>query len=219
MPLTLKNFYKSWWTPWANTVAYYPLEKDTKDVISWNSLTASWTVTYEKKFGATRNSIVLSSVSLTWTQSTRPTWNNDRTLSIWLAKTSSTWSDPWIMSYGNNSVNNLYCTLTDGTAIGITNYWNNLGSLAWDIGTNTWKLITFVHSSWVTTAYINWVFLKTWSWTFNTTWSNIWVWVSPYSPTYYTSWNFSNFIVENVAWSAQEIADYYDLTKSLYWIS
>ena len=40
MPLTLKNFYKQWWQPWANTIAYYKFDSDLND--------SSWKVYYNQ---------------------------------------------------------------------------------------------------------------------------------------------------------------------------
>ena len=53
-----------------------------------------------------------------------------------------------------------------------------------------------------------------------------------YTPQYFAIWNIadgslnrhfqwgmSNVIVENKTWTQQEISDYFDSTKSLYWIS
>jgi hypothetical protein len=34
----------------------------------------------------------------------------------------------------------------------------------------------------------------------------------------YFNWNISNVILENKTWSQQDIQDYYNATKSLYWL-
>jgi hypothetical protein len=42
MPLTLKNFYKTWWQPWANTLAYWKFDGNLDSWFSWWA-TLSWT--------------------------------------------------------------------------------------------------------------------------------------------------------------------------------
>jgi hypothetical protein len=92
-------------------------------------------------------------------------------------------------------------------------YWN--GSLYYGTAmpTNTWTNAIFTNDSWTQKLYINWQEVWTSSQTLDTQNSlNIW-W--RYA-SYYFDWKISEFIIENQARTAQEVADYYNQTKSNY---
>jgi hypothetical protein len=70
-------------------------------------------------------------------------------------------------------------------------------------------------------VYLDWVLAQTTASGYSTgsTSTTFGIWTEyPWQTIYYDGY-MSNVIVENVAWTDQEVADYYDLTKWDYWIS
>lgn len=76
MPLTLKNFYKTWWQPTANTTLYLPLNWDITD--PYNQVTYNW---------------VWTSSFATWStgvQAANFTWSN--AISLWASTDFEQWT-------------------------------------------------------------------------------------------------------------------------------
>ena len=150
-----------------------------------------------------------------------PQWKVALTVSAWVYYTSVTnnlysffsmWAT-WHKAFANANCQ----------PINITDYWNDVHSsvnaqqwqwyhiaLTAEQWNNNWKIYVNcvdVTSWWAVSSYawigwtnfrINWFFWQSW---------------------YGINWYMSNFIVENATRTAQEISDYYNQTKSLYWIS
>ena len=103
----------------------------------------------------------------------------------------------------------------------------------WDLDTwyslsiNTWYNIVFTYISWTLKIYVNWTLVSTQSRTINThTPDYFWVW-RRWEYASWTAWSnvlvanwwkVSELFAENKTWTATEVLDYYNLTKSNYWL-
>lgn len=202
------------WAPWANTIAYYPLQSDTNDY-SWNSrnLTNSW-VTFSDGVWI-----------FNWSARAYISWNtqlnNWYTISFWEQSTVNNTSFMVDMR-NNNQYWQWICALTEGwyfkirqqiTASSETEYktlrngnWNNW-IITWD-GTSNWKISVnwqLAHSVTIAKSID----------TSNTTlslWSRYSWLTNPFS------WSLSEVIIENTPRTETEKSDYYNLTKSKYWL-
>ena len=191
------------WTPWSNTVCYYPFDTDTLDA-TWNT-TISWSLTKDGLwYRPTAN----------W-HIDYPTWNYPLFLNYWLLikqrPTSNTWCpmlenpSTWYYPYhSNSSLNKKIWTFYNSSYSSATvsfspslNTWHNLS--LWYDGT---KMIYSIDG-------VSWT-LYNWQWyNFN---NRILWWAA--------SWQYiiSNFIAEKTARTEQERLNYYNLTKSNYWL-
>lgn len=216
--------------PWANTLAYYKFDWNLNDS-SWNNntWTADGTVSY-----ATAGE--WQCLSISW-------WNNCVKTPIsetffgsaftiaWWFRFSSISSVMRIMWWQYNSQTAQY---SDRANIQYESWfwWFQFYSYNWQRTSwnwtpvaNTWYHIVVVWW-WVANdlkAYINWAELTktrsaydytTYSWAVVAFWWN-WDWSLS---NYYMAGNIDNAILENKAWNATEVSNYYNQTKSLYWL-
>lgn len=208
------------WHPWANTIAYYPLTStSTVNDLSWNNynLTQSWTITYWTNVWvdcAYFNWGYLSA-TIAWL----PQWGTDRTASVYVYITKT---QCWILSWWANSTYNKFCRYYWGfnsNWLAATSYqWTDLNSSTYISG--WWHHIVLLVRSWVRELYIDWVQNTTLnkSSTTNTSWTNFEMWRLDYASDFMFQSYMSNVIIENKARTAQEISDYYNLTKWNYWL-
>jgi hypothetical protein len=204
----LKNAYigEYWWHPWANTIAYYPFKNDILDE-TWNtSLSWSWTKDTIWYTFSTNNSI--SNASST------------KFVSYWfkLNSYSGNWSSLWHIS-----------------SLWELCYWvSQTRSYSWMV----WSIGFFKNSSWSSYSYKNvWIDTNQWHhiaywydgnnivWYFDGIEYTIWSWYYNFGSDvillrlwndWATNVTFSDVILENAARTAQEIANYYNQTKSNY---
>ena len=198
----------SGWNPWANTVAYRPLtSSSTVNDLSWNShtLTNSWSVTfgtYKWVDCAYFNGNQLTqSFSWSWSIITVSAWwyyeniisastSNVELLRYW----SNFW--PWI----DRSTNKINCSPWTST--------NTIPSK-----NTSWALLTYTYDgSWHLKLYMN----TTEIWTNNS--ASPWIWANLILCNTNFKWWLSNVIMEKSCWTSAEISDYYNLTKSNYWL-
>ena len=137
------------------------------------------------------------------------------TISAWVKvkKWDSDWKVAWYHdNFSNQGVSNVYEWFTTDVA------WNP--DKIWWAVEDGWSLFTVVYKSDNTEeVYVDWV--SQWTATYldtATTIDKIYLWGrytggGVWSPWY---WDISQFIVDSVAWTAQEIADYYEATKDNY---
>lgn len=211
--------YSSEWIPWSNTIAYFPFKDDVLDH-SWN-----WNVLSNTQY--------LSKQSLwyKWQFSQWQTWlwiNAVFTNSQWNAKFISVWYKVDSASWNSN-------------LLSIWKYWSAWYNPSHWRSDLSWKIAIFTNSSWTIGASTNWMsFNARHHLTIWYDWSKVliskdWVQTTLYNWSWYNFWNdivivwwwnntnmvayVSNFICESVCWTAQEVQDYYNNTKSLYWIS
>lgn len=215
MPLTLKNFYKQWWQPWANTLVYYPFDTDINDY-SWNNynLTNYWNVSITEVSWVTSANFINSAPYWLYNSDTNITIQWKYTFLVWMYYVwwwsayprVFGWTDNRFMLYRNGAIEP-----------NAANWWW-IQSIP-----NTWELIVFVGNltTWAWDGYKNWTYIKSWT---GTTWARhgIRLWWNEGNASNGTDafyWAMSKLIFENRQRTAQEIADYFNQTKSLYWIS
>ena len=216
----LKNAYigEYKWKPWANTILYMPLNStNTKNDIIWWHTTTQWgTVSYGTYWWVDCMNVTwewyvwISSMTLPqqytiiqrvnninwWSyhwQPSNPLWRNLDFLSprMWLSYNSS-----WYYSYEQNSY-------------------------FWVSDRNKWFLVAISISNGSWTSYLMWANIsKTWNVTSAPNWntSTLRIWCSVEYIDQYFLWYISNVIIENRARTADEISEYYNQTKSNYWL-
>lgn len=215
--------YHEWgWEPWANTIAYYPLEIDTNDYSGNNrNLTNSWVLFVNNIWWATIPIWYWDG----WDRAYR-TW--DYQLSAWytlsLRQKALSSSTQFIFDMRNNNQywQWFYLMVENGNFSvrqQISSSSEEEFNRGWDSNRNHWVL-TWTGSVW--TVYFNWTQVKqasiansinTTNWTVLSLWTRYSWATSPFT------WYISKMIIENVAWTADEIADYYNQTKANYWIN
>lgn len=214
-----------WWQPWVNTICYYPLDStNTVNDLSWHSytLTNSWGVTFWT------NQWVDCAWFTSWGSSSWSRWlyrtsdtiitpqSTDLTFHVWLYKWSETmYYNPRIIGrYGYpifTYASRSKISTADSTAYGITPV-----EWAWFLFSCVYK---YSDKTWA--YYLNGVYQNTQSNSTQASYSNSWIVLGTrdnLSTGYGDKWSWwmSNLIIENKAWTAQEVADYYDQTKSNY---
>lgn len=204
--------------PWANTIAYYPLNSTTTNTDQswhWNTLTNQWAVFWT--YGGV-NCANTTGKSLYWGITNLPTWNSARTISVWAnAQASSSWMA--IYWYGNNSTHKrcvAYRTTSSWWAIYFSHYNDDIvTSVA--MNTNKWYLLTYTYDGTTAKWYINWALAWSVSISLNTASSNLVIsWWGAGNETF--TGYISEFILENKARTADEISKYYNWTKANYWL-
>lgn len=208
---------KKWWKPWANTIAYYPLTENANDYSgngyngtawSWVSFTNMWTLKYAS-FNWTSNWKI--SLPWFWTPSALTT-------SIWV-KTTVTWT--WKIFWGLNSPSNnanLYFSIENWN-IALT-MWNGSSDnrVTWStINDGNWHNVIWVFWGWELKIYVDGTYISNTSTSVSALNNNNW------AIGWWVSWNgivcsLSENIIENVQWTAQEVANYYNQTKANYWL-
>lgn len=215
-----------WWTPWANTVGYRPLDATNRlNDLSWNGYNlldnAGYTFwTYQW----------VSCVSMSWANNNShlnntyvPFWNN-RTALAWIYCTRTQSADQGVVCIGTDYNTQIVGMWVQSGKGYVTD--RKTADTAWTTNImNAWHLIALTRTSgsWIK-LYIDWV-LEATSPSYTRS-SGTWLTIgsktfssgaSPWTEAY--QGYISNVIFENVVWTAQEVLDYYNDTKSNYWIS
>ena len=213
--------YKDWERePGANTFLYYSFDNQNLNDDSWNNRNWTWYswawsyTTWIKWYWANNWDRWIKMPSF-------PTW--DFTLSFWVKPTNNSlsiqtmfWSYDWSSSWWYIHIhmyNNSYSWISvwfsnDGT-------YNASESITrWD-----WNHIVFTRSWSTCKLYKNKTLILTHTYSSalvaNANWL-IWNW---YNTDRHVTWIFDEIIVETRWWTQEEIDNYYDNIKSLYWIS
>lgn len=208
------------WQPWANTVAYYPLDTDFNDASSNNyNLTNSWWVITTLDWVACAY-YDGSSHSATAT----PTFTGTRTLSCWW-NPASTSGVMWIIVTGNLYNNNEKWWTQQNSWVLWGSEWRTTNqSVNSNITVTTWTwyyVVTTIENWTEAKIYVNGVLANTLTRN-NPIQNSYWLAVgSNFSDLFSepATWYISNAIIEDKARTAQEVSDYYNLTKWNYWIS
>lgn len=150
---------------------------------------------------------------------------SDFTISFW-CRDGTLWTDHWsifnnqwtrysslLLRYAGTK---LYWWTRDST----WDIWNEV--IAFDINQDVWVMWTIIRRWSVWAIYKNNVL--TWNWnsaaSLNYNSSYVWaIWAHEISNPNYYIWYISNFIVERCAWTDKQRQEYFNATKSLYWIS
>lgn len=208
-----------WWTPWANTIAYYPLDStNTVNDLSgnWYNLTNTMVV-FWNYVGVSCASFDWATSKLTATISTLPQWANARTISLWVYDIG--WVGKSIMWYWANRTKRWCFILNYANSsewYWLTPYYDDIYSYI--TTTSTWMLLTWTYDGTNFKLYINGELIGTSDdITLVTSWTNFEIW-NPYDTGFY-QWYASNAIIEDKARTAQEISEYFNRTKALYGIS
>lgn len=220
--------YQAWRQPWPNTVLYFPLTSDAVDTIAWVSLSNWWwTVSYVNPSWLNISCAYFSSAWYLYKNtatSQLPTWASVRTISGWAYFESG--SRSWIANYWSWA-NNQMCSLNVYES-GISYGWRFTQRGSWSTRwstqpLNTWTNVVLTYDWSNIVWYLNWVQDNSWTYTINTSNSNLYLWVDMSSNMGGVSWwlqgYLSQVIIEDKCWTAQEVEDYYNLTKWDYWIS
>ena len=214
------------WKPWANTIAYYPLNWDANDY-SWNSR------------NLTNNGVTFNTSLASWQKVAYFSWSSTNlsligqnistsaiTLSMWLNKSRNSNEEIFMEILGAN-VNDFIIQSTNSN---IGNMWlswwidsNNNSSLWYNnTGISNWTrrhIVAVLDSNWCR-LYQNWQKL---SLTYSRWSESLALWTRAFTQFYlwwrswvFWQWYISEAIYENKARTAQEISDYYNQTKANY---
>jgi hypothetical protein len=218
---------KWWWQPWANTIAYYKFDNNLDDS-SGNGYTATGAGTYSYSL-LTGSDYYFSGSS--WEAETPiqqdSIFNSAFTLSCWLRKDSAAtlqrlfyndarieWLDiqyefyndfsglQWYMGYKNSN---------QRLAFQMSDPWQGV----WKHIVFTWDGVNQVK------AYLNGVELQPYSSYNPTFWYDIPSWenLTILSKSNNTQMSVDEVIVEDICWTATNVLNYFNQTKSNYWIS
>lgn len=217
------------WKPNAHTVAYRPLtETTTMYDKSWNnynltkidgSFTTIWGVSCFYNGGGSSGYFNLTS----WANI--PSWNAARTISMWVRVT-ALWSYVnYIFNYWNwNNANQAFSLYaTTATKFAASTKSNEVTSSVFT--KNVWYLLTFTLGSWAAKFYVNGEYIGSLTGTQNTQAISssyplrIFRLMNSTSTNYQTRGYLSEVIIEDKAWTATEIASYFNNNKEKYWLS
>ena len=218
MPIINMVYKKNkWWKPWANTLAYYPLDStNTVNDLSWNNKTLSntwvtfWTYNWVDCANYSWDKYLYRNQSLI-------SWSQNFTINMWYLRWGASHNHSEILSIGSRYWSNSFMFwLNDSDSLYIW-WWDNDRN-TWYV-TQQWQWVNVVcsHNNWTAKVYINGVLqlTATVSYSITSSWTGIWWWFWWDRP---IIWNISKFIVESMPRTAQEVADYYNLTKWNYWL-
>lgn len=204
--------------PWANTIAYFPFETDTLDH-SWKWVTLSSTQYFSKgSIWYTRSASQWSSPTYIWASFTN---SNAKLISLWykINSVTTTWVTAIanLQKYGDVSY---YPWHQDSTLRWkIVAFSNSLYAVWWSMSwpsINAWHHLVVMYDGTAIKVAIDWVVttLYNWAWyNFGDTVMLIWTW------SYWSSnVEMSNAIIESQPRTAQKITNYYQKTKSKYWL-
>lgn len=207
--------------PTADCIVYYKFQDDMKDY-SWNWFditSTAWSAAI-----TTLSWIKCLNLDTSWSYVYRnlPTWMatgwSARTHLAWV-RWSELWEHPvrWYGSGSYNAGDSLWNNNESSTWPAWTQYWNWITSSQW-ISVNTWYLMWVTVSNGTVKLYINWQLVGTKSMAVNTSsWNPLYLGKNPWSNAtlVWYLWAFASF---NTAWADADIADYYNKTKSNYWL-
>lgn len=220
----VKNIYlwEPWWKPWPNTYAYYPLTENANDTSGNNrNLTADSSITYSTENGAFFPHSAHHGLLEPFNISTNDTW----TISFWgnslgnwyewsdwkfvdLAETTNTWKRIAISWYNNKTT--MMLNFSTGS----------YPSVQKTCSSNTRHHYTItIWESRATKFYMDWVVELTWTSNSYTTTNFRWGQERNEWFVRQLNWYIKDIIIETKTRTDQEVADYFDLTKTDYGIS
>jgi len=210
-----KQIYPAGWKPWTNTIAYYPLKEDFNDHkwtwTSYNLTNNGWSIT------------TFNWVPCAYYSGSTSVYSINTSISFWTTRTIVFWgyllntgTAPvvWTGIYSYNSLSTRAVWYW-GSKASISNYQNY-----WMDGTSNvyWKWVNIVWiSDWSKMElYVNWQLEASWSNTLYA-WSQLKIWWRLWGMwSEYFTWYVNEIILEDKAWTTQEVLDYYNFTKSTY---
>jgi hypothetical protein len=211
------------WQPWANTIAWYPLDStDELSDMKWSGtaydLTATWwTPTYSTHYATLDGSTHLQSnlASMSWASTISFSW--------WVNFASFSSKNMWIFIVGSNSFNWAIALAVEPSGdLIVSDYWSwpSASTLIY-LQTNTWYNIWLSYASWTWRLYMNWQLDSNYNWTHTTSADLTKFSISWYQnnterlPSGTKIWSIA---VQNNEMSAQDFRDFYNGTKANYWL-
>ena len=208
----------TWWTPWANTVAYYEFDNNLNDSsgnwhnMSWYNTPSYWTTADWANYAN------FSGSNWTYYLNWFPYNPSAYTISFWMNYPSySSGGAGVIIDYWYADGSNIPLRVQDkGSKVDI-----NSTSITPNPSTNAWHYYTISYSSGTASVYLDGS--STWQ-TFSAMAAGtgrliLWnEWGSSYHSYHAGRWKLSEFIIESKTRTAQEISDYYNQTKWNYWL-
>ena len=207
------------WKPWANTIAYYPLNWNLNDSSGnwYNSIASWWTLSYPSN-----KYLQLSSW---YSRFQSPLW--------WWVLTSELTISVWEKDIPYNSENTIFCIWVDGISGSWWCYrllWNNWGYKVWTTNGITWiETSVYPTTSWIwhhlvailkpsnyIKIYIDGTLKETKTISYNprNPWWYMALWQTTTSQS--ISWYLDEIILENKERTAEKISKYYKSTKWNY---
>lgn len=215
-----------WWQPWANTIAYYPLDSiNTVNDLSWNNYNLTGDGVYNFWTNWWVNCCYISNGSFKVNISS--IWDNWwQTVSIWYYEVSTPIYDNWVIAWFWKDVQAVMNGLLRAKWRPDSKNWivwfnwvnNSIASTA-AYNTNLWQwnYYCYTYYNWAGKLYVNWVLVS--SLLGSSTSRNL-ITISRYGDDPRSiNWYISNAIFENKERTAQEISDYFNQTKWNYWIN
>ena len=209
-----------WWKPWSNTLLYLPLESDTNDH-SWNSytITQNWAVTkwdiwYYFNWG------YLVTPSFIWptTYTTISIWVKPNWISSLFQAIFSKYY--WSLDFPYITINVYIPENTSNWSFQVTNSSKNVVSSDSSLSMWNWQNIIWVYDWSKVYFYKNWVLAssasQSWNIYSNNTQLSIGNFLWNLNQPYYGY--ISECIFENIARTPEQVAWYYNKTKSHYWL-
>jgi hypothetical protein len=220
-------------TPWVNTLVYYPLETNVNDY-SWNNrnLTNNWITFSDWVWVFDWNAIGTYTNNSLWNNLTAFTYSvfaNPSQITTWTSYEEETITNINIFMkiFQNNAAWTYdkalwFCQASQAEAY-IYEWWRKEIYATW-VSTNDWCYLTFTRDWTNMKLYKNWVLASSTACTSTYIWytqATLGIWND------ITSWwhikkyygKLSKVIVENKAWTATEIRNYFRQNKAQYWIS
>ena len=198
------------WNPWANTLFYIPFKSDSLDHSgNWVTTSGGGTITYLNPWASLTNKMTVNytqnpssfTVSV-WCKTPNTSWEKTIIQQAYIVPYSFNW---WDLIFKDNGIRVEFLKYPEAQVR------QQAVSSVW---VTNWHLVTLVVDNWTTWyLYIDGKLRISHS-------------VSGYSPYQIafelgkasTTTYLSEVILENKTWTAQEISDYYNQTKSNYWL-
>lgn len=209
-----------WWTPWENTLLYMPFSEDILDH-SWNNVTFTtyWTAPVIQDWVSVwdwTGFLYTSPLTPASHVFTAQCWVNIAiTTGVWWLSDDSHSPYKWWNSKPSNNKWRIEIPETSTSVYSTTTLSEML---------DNWYLVTLVWNNNYAYLYINWELeissaggFTSWTYAFSigkNIFKNDDIAISSIF-----QWKMSELIFEDKAWTSQEISNYFNSTKSLYWIS
>lgn len=218
------------WEPWTNTIAYYKLDGNANDYL-WNyNWTWSWTSAYKTLSSWIQVAYMPESNALSYIYSScqvlpktvsfrfqKENWNWDGSWAKdWLQLIWQCNSESWNWQLRFNAHNS---SQYNHFKLRNSSWENNIWWLVPNFWNTNWHNIVLTLTNWDNKLYYDGSLFWTLWWNC-TVWWNLYMWWNPFGEngTYkrQLAWCMSEVILEDKTRTAQEIADYYNKTKSKY---
>ena len=203
---------EQWWQPWANTLLYLPFTSDMLDH-SWNNRVVTTDI------GIIQNGYFYNDNT-----DTNSRWFTIQNMPA-LTNFTTTFYEKKTWTYANNQ--QAVFLYAGGSQIHSIDFANKIRFGVWgwpndpsvpNNWADVWRLLTYVKNGNNFSFYINATLISSASraWVSQPAWSHYYFW---WGSVYYPlMWYASQLIVEDKARTAQEVSDYYNLTKWNYWL-